>query len=112
MTPLQKYLSDVKARAEAATPGPWVWRKFIVKQEMTGESVSGTDNLADSEFIAHSRTDVETLVQLVEMAVKHIEPRAFLDHTDEEIEHLDAGIIIDIHAHREFLQDAAKLVEG
>jgi hypothetical protein len=88
MNNLTKWLQDVKARVGAATPGPWNYMggdyvSFIGQQMFTVvgtapdrdgefENICGSQRvkLENAEFIAASRTDIEKLVQLVEMAVE------------------------------------------
>ncbi|MFZ7945721.1 hypothetical protein [Neobacillus sp. 19] len=78
-------LAEIRKRAEAATPGPWVWEKFALDEDdwdtempwlgNATESVmdfgdceqyyptQGTPpNDADAEFIAHARQDVPKLL--------------------------------------------------
>ena len=78
-----KYLDQIEARAEAATPGPWTtngagevsqhWScpqpwKTVVGTEVAcmaycyGGSAKGVERDEDAEFIAAARTDVPALV--------------------------------------------------
>lgn len=73
-------LQAIKARAEAATPGPWTnvdedgehWKSITAIEGGDPLSVTmkiydeGGHSLADAEFIAHARTDVPALVAEVE----------------------------------------------
>lgn len=79
-------LDAIKARVEAATPGPWKadggevsqhWSRPEPWQEVVSTEVScmsycyggtarGVERDADAEFIAHARTDVPALVAEVE----------------------------------------------
>ena len=71
-------LEEIKARMEATTPGPWgqmyqdgIPTSFVLVEErffLDTEPFSddGQDGIADAEFIAHSRADVEWLMQEVE----------------------------------------------
>jgi hypothetical protein len=64
------YLENVRARLRAATPGPWI--SFDEKRDQTSGSSfiqTGSDDLyisggslADQDFIAASRQDVEMLL--------------------------------------------------
>lgn len=73
MTKLEKYLKEVEARCEAATKGPWkvehemnvvgIDKPFFV-HNLINESWEKTA-LLDAEFIAHSRTDVEVLLEII-----------------------------------------------
>lgn len=70
---VEQRLSEIEARAQAATPGPWVVEDFddrtqAVSAPTTREYwVCIIDNAgpAAAEFIAHSRADVEWLVAQV-----------------------------------------------
>jgi hypothetical protein len=78
-------LDEIRARAEAATPGPWhldgrsicadveishdgpvdgKWRKTVACS--VGAWLSGRPTDTDAEFIAHAREDVPALLALVE----------------------------------------------
>lgn len=80
-------LDAIKARCEAATPGPWIaetetdgdqheWWSYVVgvRAEVPEQwqwvfkfdDDYGTDQTADATFIAHARTDVPALVAEVE----------------------------------------------
>ena len=67
-----KQLAEIKAREQAATPGPWEYECFG-RYEDHDECVlkTGTDECEisakeDAEFIAHARTDIPALVAEVE----------------------------------------------
>lgn len=73
----EKELAEIKARAEAATPGPWVADKqypntFNVTFPKPSKGIVYVDNMAipqaenDADFIAHARADVPALVSEVE----------------------------------------------
>jgi hypothetical protein len=78
MTPAE--LAEIRARAEAATPGPWVRysRDFRdarshsvvgpghAVRAFTGYGPRGGTAQTDAEFIAHARTDVPALLAEVE----------------------------------------------
>lgn len=94
MSDFDKYLSEIEERCKVASPGPWVAnhgnfnlykrtkrRKFSYVQNPNGfvlergvtHNADGLQFLAikeDAELIAHSRTDIETLVKMVRVAVK------------------------------------------
>lgn len=69
-----KYLAEIKARADAATPGPWEYSECA--SEIWSESgdtvISGVDwggcaiSASDADFIAQARTDIPALVAEVE----------------------------------------------
>ena|SRR3990167_1275381 len=71
-------LAEIKARADAATPGPWVvntqdsktvsctWIETLELGHYNGHSWGCIQTDADYEFIAHARTDVVELVDEVE----------------------------------------------
>lgn len=79
---------EIKARLEAASPGPWKvdeanapdewWLSDIVTDD-TGRRVAFTAEPEmgdDAEFIAHARQDVETLLERVETAEEAATARA------------------------------------
>jgi hypothetical protein len=75
----EQQLSEIKARADAATPGPW--KAFVINDDDLGEpmssgieSIDGSLNHGeecehfhpyDREFIAHARADVPALLEEV-----------------------------------------------
>jgi len=70
----EQELKEIRARVDAATPGPWVrWTGGIVLQDdhsFVCEASHFTDrlhpgNAADAAFIAHARTDVVKLLDEV-----------------------------------------------
>ena len=73
-------LEEIKTRMEAATPGPWeqmrqdgIPTSFVLADgrfflDTEPFSDDGQDGVADADFIAHSRADVEWLVSEVEQA--------------------------------------------
>ena len=69
-----KYLEEIKARHEAATPGPWELSRdagiYIDRDE--DYCICGIGNEPDAEFIAHSRTDIPALLAEVERLQKAI----------------------------------------
>lgn len=92
-----KRLDDIKARAEAATDGPWKWdnrrvptlngmagsrdvyryETEVIEADHNGEcgcrsacQLDLTVGPADAEFIAHARTDVPALVAAVEAVLE------------------------------------------
>lgn len=84
MTP--EKLNEIKARADRATPGPWTLDEDYRDKEITGgventylDSRTGKRRLAyiwdtdtkagknDAEFIAHARTDIPALLQVIEI---------------------------------------------
>ena len=70
-SPSQAELLEMLARCEAATPGPW--KSFVEDRDHTSGSnfiQTGGDDIeltgatvADQEFIAHARQDVEVLAK-------------------------------------------------
>jgi hypothetical protein len=69
----EQQLAEIAARAEAATPGPWctdAWEiyqgaEYVAGAKWIGETCRANDAegaCADSEFIAHARTDVPALL--------------------------------------------------
>lgn len=90
-------LDEIKARAEAATEGPWEWTQYrvptlegwkgdpanyrwqteVLEADHNGEcgcrsacQLELTVDPADAEFIAHARTDVPALVAAVEAVLE------------------------------------------
>ncbi len=116
-------LKAIKARAEAATPGPWVseleddsdgspfghrWTyiRGVSQPGPDGQVIFrydddyGTDQRSDSEFIAHARTDVPALVAAVERL------RAELDRAHlARIEAQNPGIDIEARTKARFRVD-------
>jgi hypothetical protein len=91
MTTITQALAEIRQRAEAATPGPWV--KYITEDWPPGwigiRGLQESDCLADThvcvtgrydhaeamgdaEFILNTRTDVEKLAEALEVAVAFI----------------------------------------
>lgn len=77
----QKSIDDITAREQAATPGPWEWRK--TRTDETIGIVGPKDVVlcaaknefhmgrADAEFIAHARTDISVLIAEVKRLREH-----------------------------------------
>lgn len=77
-------LADIKARAAAATPGPWEAIEHV-GSEPAMSSVWTTEDgehdvclaeetlLADAEFVAHARTDIDRLLAVAEAATAVLE---------------------------------------
>jgi len=69
-----KYLSEIKAREQAATPGPWEatfgmdCRAFVLTPDKNEDFK--IYNHANANFIAHSRADVPALISEVEQLTK------------------------------------------
>ncbi len=92
---MSERLDEIKARAEAATEGPWTgnngdgYGAYYVDNP-TGRTVARCDygpyeGSRDAEFIAHARTDVPDLVAAVE-AVLALRPLANTYRTLDEWE--------------------------
>jgi len=67
----QKYLAEIKAREQAATPGPW----RVIPNSSCAYSIFNTTHTVkmgsmylnfDAQFIAHARTDIPALIAEVE----------------------------------------------
>lgn len=71
---LSTYLEEVRLRAEQATPVPWI---VDVSTDYAGRyeirQAIGTEHKANAELIAHSRTDIEKLLAIVEVQRKALE---------------------------------------
>lgn len=122
-----KYLSEIEERCKAATPGPWTTRfaksiRYVVSlfdpDRVIGRAICMSRQKArsedDFEFIAHSRTDIETLVKMVRCAresiflssiacMSHLDPnatgvlnvvelKAFLDKAIAELDRLSSKV--------------------
>ena len=73
-----KYLAEIKAREQAATPGPWwnddetVWGGATGGNGATGKTIVHDDDMnftlapENVSFISHSRTDIPALLAEVE----------------------------------------------
>lgn len=70
-------IEEIKAREQAATPGPWTFNDAIlhIYQDVEhGERIANaeigqrktTQKISDAAFIAHSRTDIPALIEEVE----------------------------------------------
>ena len=75
MNNLDKYLKEVKQRVSGATEGPWKfhhhkWKYPIMNkhQHIIVSKTNGIDD--DADFIAHSRQDIEMLLEMVEECTK------------------------------------------
>lgn len=84
-TPMdEKRLAEIRARVEAATPGPWkgdtgqhppypqVVRAPVPVNAMTDVVATVTRFQGDQAFIAHARTDVPDLLAEVERLRRHL----------------------------------------
>lgn len=66
------YLDEVDARAEAATPGPWVTRGDRISKavnSLAGPNVVGSARPTDAEFIASARSDLPALSKALRAAL-------------------------------------------
>lgn len=69
---LSDWLKEVRARIEAATPGPWQAKESMYKNRVA--VINGpTDYMTDAEFIAHSRTDLPRALDIIENQARQIE---------------------------------------
>ena len=66
-------LSEIKARAKAATPGPWTWKMLgasCANVISNGKAITigkVADCNGNVEFIAYSRSDIDWFVERVEL---------------------------------------------
>lgn len=78
MTDLEKWLSEVEARLNAATPGPWRATKMgtqdtymfsasddVMLSNAPYDETTCDLSAHDFELIAHSRTDLERAVKVI-----------------------------------------------
>ena len=69
-------LDEIKARAEAATPGPWDVLQYEARTtcDVIGDRIVVTQvRKADAKFIAHARTDNPWLIEQLEAKDAEIE---------------------------------------
>ena len=84
---MRSRLDEIKARAEAATNGPWVNDSTEIGRPFPGTDTidvwvaescqpdgDGIDGEADAEFIAHARADVPALVAALETVLERHKP--------------------------------------
>ena len=65
-----KQLAEIKAREQAATPGPWKVGISALITDANGHALFfGEDAKGNADFIAHARTDIPALVAEVERLV-------------------------------------------
>ena len=93
---LKQYLIQVKERSKAATPEPWKVVDGNVLQQKTNSETAECYYESDADFIAHARTDVEVLLEMVEtslicnrqlMAIFNVHKNEIsLDHGNSNIE--------------------------
>ncbi len=92
---ITEYLAQVKERAEAATDGPWSFNTSLmttarVWMDTPDEGLYlscnyefAKPNMAnETRFIAHARTDVPVLLEMVELLIKHLDMQHYF-HVDE-----------------------------
>lgn len=80
MTDLEQRLSEIEARANAATVGPWTytcydWETIMVSKSIDAKPVAyvptkGPEKTPDSRFIAHAREDIPWLIAELRKALK------------------------------------------
>lgn len=92
-----KQLAEIKARCDAATPGPWYADGWAAWDDLENTFVELSDFGADAKFIAHARTDIPALVAEVERLQnenKHLkeELREWENMTPEEAGEMLAGM--------------------
>lgn len=68
-------LDDIKARADAATPGVWVVKRDNRYRDQQGGRVARLlQEPANLDLMAHSRDDIRDLLAVVEAAIQHVSP--------------------------------------
>ena len=78
-------LDAIEARAEAATPGPWINNRngvVIVESHPLAPTVSENSSWDDADLIAHARTDVPALVAELRAAREVVEAAVDLAERD------------------------------
>lgn len=88
-------LDAIKARAEAATEGPWRVRTDYIPGviEVEGPTASNdyvaelSADKADLEFIAHSRADIPALVAAVEAVLELHKPWTVSNPSESTVNH-------------------------
>jgi hypothetical protein len=113
----QQRLDAIKARAEAATPGPWIaktnrhpqcngepWGWISGAKENT--TWSGRRGKANAEFIAHARTDIPDLIAEVERLEAELEATK---QVNEGLRHI-AESFADIEDYREYSANGVRVV--
>lgn len=100
-------LDEIKARTEAATPGPWNWDidwlrqgtekeggMIVMRVEMAGTEMNPEAQLVlltkDADFIAHARQDVADLVAEVERL--HKENKRLLERGNDFVERINKAL--------------------
>jgi len=79
MTDLPGWLQEIRDRADKATPGPWdmVWEDgeaYVFRgRNWNREWVASAATSDDTAFIAHARTDVPRLIEMVAEMAKVLE---------------------------------------
>lgn len=93
MIPTEEQIAEIRARADAATPGPWKWWTSNSWNRLKRDDLGVTQNVAepfvnqydrhpdlsinkaDMNFIAHARTDIPALLSALEAAQSANRPR-------------------------------------
>lgn len=83
MNKLDKYIAEVKDRLEKATKGPWFARRCtddcwcgvisdVEDSDLLEHCIlsSGSMSIEDAAFSAHSRTDVEALIDILNKVIE------------------------------------------
>ena len=100
-------LDAIEARAEAATPGPWMEPRnglglgwTIFPKNSKGWSIATCDSGTDADFIAASRTDVPALVAELRAAREVVEAAVDLAERDGHKDDLcdDCGLSFAFHS--------------
>lgn len=77
-------LKEIRARLDAATPGPWLLddsEQFVAAENKEGDTdLIGIANIftsnSDSQFIASSPADISLLLSVVEILLKYTQKEA------------------------------------
>lgn len=74
---LEDKLKEIKNRCEAATEGPWEPAyKTVISRNHRHLEFDIPDSESDAQFIAHARTDLPMLLEMVETIMDLIEKSA------------------------------------
>lgn len=68
-----KELKEIKERADAATPGPWVEDRYFIVNPEEDCLVADCGECENAKFIAHARADIPALLNEIDIKNAEIE---------------------------------------